>query len=70
MIIGYLDLVSIRTAPAKTYAPLPVYPDAVLSGAVTFEFLQLIAKRYPEIFQPFGRIQYQQFPERDPPDIG
>lgn len=40
VIIRYLNIVCIAIAPDKADAPLVINSDAVLSAAVTFEFLQ------------------------------
>ena len=40
VIVNYLHVLRSRIGPEEADPPLPVYPDAVLSGAVTCQLLQ------------------------------
>jgi hypothetical protein len=45
--------------------PLPIYPDAVLSGPVASELLQPVARWYAQIAQDIRGIEHGQLAECD-----
>jgi len=47
MIVNNLDLVGFASVPAKTNSPLIVDTNAVLTFAISVEFLKTIAGRNP-----------------------
>jgi hypothetical protein len=56
MIINYLNLIGIPLMPTKTYSPLIVNPDAVLSFAIAGKFLKTITWRDLQIVKSFSSI--------------
>jgi hypothetical protein len=61
VIINYLNVVSIRAAPAKAYSPLMVNPNAVLPGTAAQQTFQMIPRRYTQLIQAAHRMEKQQF---------
>jgi hypothetical protein len=61
MIAIDLDLIGIAILPPKADAPLLVYANTVLAGAITPELLQSIARRRAEVVEVLGRIHRHQF---------
>jgi len=57
MVVGHLNVIGIPLMPSKTYPPLIVNTDAVLSAAITRELLQTVAGRYSQVFQALSTIQ-------------
>jgi hypothetical protein len=62
MVIGYFNIAGVSVFPAKTYPPLIVDPDAVLSPAIALQDLKPIARRNPEILKALGLMKIQEFP--------
>jgi hypothetical protein len=60
MIIHDFHLVSISFAPAKTYPPLVIYPDAMLSFASALQCFKAIAGWHGHVPQFRGGVQCQQ----------
>jgi len=60
VIVRYLYVVSVSAPPSKADAPLIVDPNAVLSCAISFELFKSVSWRKPQVFQPFGCVQYEQ----------
>jgi hypothetical protein len=52
-------------SPTEAYTPSIVDTNAVLSETFSREFLQALARRDSKILQHLGRIEDQQFPERN-----
>ena len=57
MIVNYLDILWFCVGPEEADPPLPVYPDAVLSGPVTCQLLQPVAWRDEEVCQRLRGIE-------------
>lgn len=58
MIAGYLNLKSVTVSELETDAPLSVDADAVLACPRTFQCLQPIAGRHPQIINTSSAVQY------------
>jgi hypothetical protein len=52
VVIHYLYVFSAGDCPSKTEPPLIVDADAVLTGPITFQCLEPVAWRHPQIIQP------------------
>jgi hypothetical protein len=50
VVISYLDIERIGVFPAKADPPLVIDPNAVLTLAILVQFLESIARGYPEVF--------------------
>jgi hypothetical protein len=61
VLVNDLNLVGIAIFPAETDAPLIVHANTVLTGAITPELLQSIARRNAEVLEPLGRIHCHKF---------
>jgi hypothetical protein len=61
MIVNDLNLGGIANLPPKADAPSLVHANTVLSGAITPELLQSIARRHAEVVELLGRIHRHQF---------
>jgi hypothetical protein len=59
MVVGYFNVVGIPLMPSKTYPPLIVNADAVLSLAVAGKLLKPIARRHLQVIQMLSTIQDQ-----------
>src|SRR5262245_16279757 len=70
VIIDNRDVVRVAVAPGETDPPLVVDADAVLPGAITAQLLQLIARRDAQVVQDLGRVDCDEFAERDPTQLG
>jgi len=56
VIVDDLDVVGVPVLPAEADPPLIVDANAVLTGAVTLELLQSVARRDAEIVELLGRV--------------
>ena len=70
MVVDDLDIVRVALRPAKADAPLIVDPDAVLPRTVATQLLEPVTGRNPEIVEPAGRVELNQFAQHDPSQIG
>ena len=70
MVVDDDDIVGIPISPVKADAPLVVDPYAVLVGATPLEFLESVPWWHTQIDQRFGRVDDDQFPEHEPPELG
>jgi len=70
MVVHNLYVVCIPGAPAKTDSPLLVDADAVLTLSIPLEFLQAIARRYPEVIEDRRCIKHSKLPEGGSLDCG
>ena len=61
MVVDDLDVVGSRSGPSETDAPLVVDTNAVSVGAVTLEFLETIAGRYPQVSDLVCGVEDEQF---------
>jgi hypothetical protein len=52
MIIHDLNIFGTGFRPTKTKAKLIIDPDAILAGSVSFERLEAISRRNPEVVEP------------------
>src|SRR5437867_7780491 len=68
MVVDDLNVVRVAVGPPETDAPLLVDPDRVLSGPVTSERFQAIARRLPQVVEPRGRGEHLKLSPRDPLD--
>ncbi len=55
MIVNDFNVPCVVTLPFKTNSPLVIYPNAVLSFAITVQRLQAICRRDAQIIQRDGR---------------
>jgi hypothetical protein len=69
VIVRDLDVVSVTFAPDKADSPLVVDPDAMLTGAVSLQSLQSIARGHSQIMQAHGSIEHQQLLATRPPNV-
>ena len=67
VVVYDLHVVGVPTLPPKAHPPLIVDPDAVLPPPlpVSLQLLQAVARRDLEVVQAAGRMQDQEFAERD-----
>jgi hypothetical protein len=70
VIVRDLDVLSAAFGPAEAHAPLVVYPDAVLSGAISFERFEPIARGHPKVVQACRQLELPKFAARNRLDIG
>jgi len=61
MIVANFHVISVPVAPYKTYPPLIVNANAMLSFPIAFESFQPVARKDRQIFQNLGSIQVLQF---------
>jgi hypothetical protein len=57
MIVYDFNIVSVSIAPTEADTPLVIYPNAVLSLPVSYQFLKTISRRDKKIIQLLRRIQ-------------
>ena len=62
MVINDFNIFSTSFCPSEADAPLPVYTDAVLSGAIALERFQPVTGRYSQILDICGNFKLSQFP--------
>jgi len=62
MIINNFDIIRITRLPPKTYPPLIIDADAVLTHPVPFKRLQLVSRRLHQILKMPGAIQKEELP--------
>jgi hypothetical protein len=60
VVVSDFDIERISAFPTKTNPPLIIDPDAVLTPTILEQFLESIARRYPEVFYRVGRVQNQE----------
>lgn len=63
MVVNNLDLLGVGAGPTEANAPLVIDPDGVLSTAISFERLQMVARRQLEERQFDGSIDQLRFDE-------
>jgi hypothetical protein len=61
MVIHNLNVVSVPLAPPKTYPPLIVDANTVLTFAVSRQLSKSIARGDAKVIQPFCGVEYRQF---------
>jgi len=64
MIVHDLNVVGVVALPAKTDAPLIVYPNAVLACTIATQKFEPVTRRYAQIVECRCCIQYQEFSQR------
>jgi len=69
VVIDDLDVVRVRTSPSEADAPLIVDADTVLTGTRSFQLLESIAGRYPEVFQALRSIHKDELSQHDALEI-
>jgi len=69
MIVYNFNIVSVSLAPTEADTPLVIDPNAVLPLPVSSQFLKAISWRDKKIIQSLRRIQQEQFPLSDAPQI-
>lgn len=69
MIIGDLNIECIPILESKTYTPLIVDPDRVLTLPVPLKLVKLVSDRRLEILQPRRYVNVLEFPACPSPDI-
>jgi hypothetical protein len=47
--------------PLKTYPPLIIDTNTVLTGTITFKCLKMIPRRYSQIIKPSGNFKLSEF---------
>lgn len=70
MVVNDLDFIGIRILPAKADAPLIVHPNIVLTSAISFELLEAIARRHPEVIQRFRGVDGHELAKHAPQQVG
>ena len=70
MVVDDLDIVCVSGSPAETDPPLLVDSDAVLAGATSFEFLEAVARRDPEVVEDARSIEHAELSESGPLNVG
>jgi len=64
VVVHYLNIVGISTLPYKADTPLVIYPDTVLSGAVSFKLFKPVGRWNSQRFQLACRSEHFEFPSR------
>ena len=64
MVVSDLDVIGISVNEPKADAPLVIDPDAVLTGAISFQRFEPISWRHPEIIQRLGGSHLTQLTQR------
>ena len=62
MVIHDFNIIGIAVFPFKTNAPLPIYADAALPGAVAAQRLKPVARQGYKVLDGFGVVQSFQTP--------
>jgi hypothetical protein len=70
VIVNDLDVIGVTVGPAKANSPLIIDSDAVLSPAISGEFLQTIGRRHSEFVQRGGGVYDQQLAQRYTVQVG
>lgn len=65
MIIRNLDPLGISIDPDKTHSPLIINPDAILAFTLSFQGLETVGRRYPQIIQGSGVADHAQLAPGD-----
>jgi hypothetical protein len=65
VIVNEFDIVCIAALPPKTYTPLVIDANTVLTGAIGFQLLQAIAGRRPQIVERLGGVDHGELPQHD-----
>src|SRR5699024_5713697 len=68
VVVSDLHLLRSGVRPYETDPPLVVDPDAVLSGPITLERLETVARRDSEVFERLCGPHLTQLAQRDPMD--
>lgn len=63
MIITDFHFIGVSTRPKEADSPLVIYADTVLTLPISFQSLQPVAGKYPQILKTFCRIYVAQFSE-------
>ncbi len=66
MVVHDLDVVGVTSVPPKTYSPLVVDADAVLSSPVPGESLQPISGRDPKVLELLCSVQHHELSQCRP----
>lgn len=69
MIVYDFNVVSVPLSPTEADAPLVIDPNAVLSLPVSGQFLKAVSRRDKKVIQLIRRIQGEQVPLSDAPQI-
>jgi hypothetical protein len=65
VVVNNLDVLGSGRSPDEAEAVLVVDPDAVLTGAITFEQLEPITGRNPQVVEPAGDLELPELATRD-----
>ncbi len=49
VVVDDLDVISVAIGPVEADAPLVVYSDAVLTGSVTAQLFETVARRHTQV---------------------
>jgi len=69
MVIDDFHIVGVAGLPPKAETPLFIDPDAVLPGALTFQLLEPVSGRSPQIVQSIRRIKQSELLQSNSPDV-
>ena len=69
MIIDYLDVVGVAIGPSETNAPLIIYSDTVLAGALATELFEMVPRRNAQVFEHARGVDRNEFPQHYPVEI-
>lgn len=58
MIVCNFDIVGVAIMPFKANSPLIVYPNTVLTFAVTMQWLESISRRNPQVLEGDRSIEH------------
>jgi hypothetical protein len=64
VVVGDLNVEGVSITPNKADSPLVVDPDAVLTLAVPFQFLQPIPRRHAQVLERHRSMEQQQLSSR------
>ena len=70
MVVNDLDLIGVGILPAKADAPLIVHPNTMLTGAISFELLEAIARRHPKVIERLRGVDGDELAEHAPQEVG
>ena len=68
VVINDFDIMRIALLPSKTDPPLIVDANAVLPHSITGELLESVTRRHAQVLQRGGRVELDQFSQRDTMD--
>lgn len=69
MVVHNLHVEDIVVLPVEADSPSVIDANRILVCSISFEFLQMIGGRHPQIIEAAGTVQHPQFAQRRPEKI-